>query len=172
MTAQQSAAESPYDLAPVAPDKLLFIEPALDELHFVHDTNAMVGFVVNLDCRSHASGMTSSLKQAIGARVQAARKRSGLSQEALAAHIRRTPESISNIERGLQLPNVETLSELARALGVPLTEFFEGLGAQEGSVSQDHLRLEAELREMTRAMSPKLLRIAVEQVRVLSRLVS
>ncbi|MBN9078703.1 MAG: helix-turn-helix transcriptional regulator [Rhizobiales bacterium] len=41
--------------------------------------------------------MTEGLKRAIGTRVKTARRRAGLSQEALAAKIRRTPESISNI---------------------------------------------------------------------------
>lgn len=132
-------------------------------------TNARVGFVVNDKTRSHASGMSDSLKRFIGARVQAARKRAKLSQEALAGAVGRTPESISNIERGKQLPNIETLSELARVLKVPLAEFFEGLEARQ-AVSRERAHLEAELLETARQMSPKLVKIALEQVKVLKKL--
>jgi DNA-binding XRE family transcriptional regulator len=38
------------------------------------------------------------------------RRRAKLSQEALAEKIGRASESISNIERGVQLPNIETLA--------------------------------------------------------------
>ena len=114
--------------------------------------------------------MSKDLKQAIGTRVQAARRRAALSQEALAEQVGRTPESISNIERGKQLPNIETLAQLARVLDVPLAEFFEGLGSKR-AVSRERAQLEAELQEITRELAPKLLRIAVEQVRVLKRLV-
>ena len=44
--------------------------------------------------------------------MQAARRRAGLTQEALAALIARTPESVSNIERGRQLSTIETLVDL------------------------------------------------------------
>lgn len=113
--------------------------------------------------------MSDSLKRFIGARVQAARKRAKLSQEALAGSVGRTPESISNIERGKQLPNVETLSELARVLKVPLAEFFEGLEAKH-TVSRERAQLEAELLETARQMAPRLVKIALEQVKVLKKL--
>lgn len=139
------------------------------EAHFMTLTNALVGFVVNCKTRSHASCMKDSLKRFIGARVQAARKRAKLSQEALAGGVGRTPESISNIERGKQLPNIETLSELARVLKVPLSEFFEGLEAK-NAVSRERAQLEAELLETARQMAPKLVKIALEQVKVLKKL--
>ena len=113
--------------------------------------------------------MSDSLKRFIGARVQAARKRARLSQEALAGSVGRTPESISNIERGKQLPNIETLSELARVLKVPLSDFFEGLEAK-NAVSRERALLEAELLENARQKAPKLLKVALEQIKVLKKL--
>jgi len=113
--------------------------------------------------------MEKDLKQAIGTKIHAARKRAAMSQEVLADHVGRTPESISNIERGKQLPNVDTLAQLARILNVPLTEFFEGLGGRR-NLSRERVQLEAELFETARDLTPKLLRIAVEQVRILKRL--
>lgn len=44
--------------------------------------------------------MADELKRRLGLTVQAARRRAGLTQEGLAAQIARTPESVSNIERG------------------------------------------------------------------------
>ncbi|ESY89433.1 helix-turn-helix transcriptional regulator [Mesorhizobium sp. LNHC229A00] len=113
--------------------------------------------------------MSESLKQAIGTRVQAARRRAKLSQEALADRIGRTPESISNIERGKQMPNVETLVELARVLNVPLTDFFEGLEKRR-AVSRERAELEAELLETVRQLAPRLMKVALEQVRALRQL--
>jgi DNA-binding XRE family transcriptional regulator len=43
----------------------------------------------------------------------------------LASRIGRTPESVSNIERGRHLPTLETLSDLGKALGVAAAEFLE-----------------------------------------------
>ena len=136
----------------------------------MHDTNAEAGFVINSKARSHASFMSKSMKQAIGARVQAARRRAGLSQEALAAAVSRTPESISNIERGVQLPNLETLAELARVLDVSLVEFVEGIDIKRPPISKERARLEAELYEVARSLSPQLLTIALEQAKVLRKL--
>ena len=90
-------------------------------------------------------------------------------QETLADGVGRTPESISNIERGKQLPNIETLSELARVLKVPLTEFFEGLEARH-TVSRERALLEAELLETARQLAPRLIKVALEQVKVLKKL--
>ena len=54
-------------------------------------------------------------------------------------------------------------------LDTPLTEFFQGLEKRR-PISQERARLEAELREMTRDLTPKLLKVALEQIRVLKTL--
>lgn len=113
-------------------------------------------------------GMTSDLKMAIGARVQAARKRAGLTQEALAAAISKTAESVSNIERGRQLPMLDTLADLAAALGLPLSELVTDRKPTNGT-SRRRLQLEASLTEHIRDMDDTMLAIAVDQVGVLSR---
>ncbi|TIM07751.1 MAG: helix-turn-helix transcriptional regulator [Mesorhizobium sp.] len=113
--------------------------------------------------------MSDSLKQAIGARVQAARRGVKLSQEILADRVGRTPESISNIERGKQLPSIETLAELARVLNVSMSDFFEGLDRKR-TVSRERAELEAELQETVRQLATRLVRVALEQTRVLKRL--
>jgi transcriptional regulator with XRE-family HTH domain len=112
--------------------------------------------------------MTDKLKRTLGLRVQTARKRAGFTQEELAAHIRRTPESISNIERGQQLPTIETLADLGRVLSIPITEFLEGI-ADAPSVSPERQRLEAQLREIARSLPDRDLAAAVGILEVLKR---
>ncbi|NBJ10945.1 helix-turn-helix domain-containing protein [Microvirga arsenatis] len=111
--------------------------------------------------------MADSLKLALGLRVQAARRRARLTQEALAEKVGRTPESISNIERGLQLPTIETLADLARVLSVPLPELVEGIA--ERKIAPERLQIELQLRETTRILSDTDLKIALELVQVLAR---
>lgn len=61
----------------------------------------------------------------VGVRVQAWRERLGLSMRGLAELCGLSPNTISLIERGATSPNVSTLHQLATALGVPITAFFE-----------------------------------------------
>ena len=109
--------------------------------------------------------MTSQLKRSLGLKVQAARHRTGLTQEELASRISRTAESVSNIERGLHLPTLETLIDLGRALGVPIAEFFD---EAEGTplISRERRVLEARLREVGRSLSDRDLAVAVAQAKV------
>ena len=71
--------------------------------------------------------MSQDLKPALAARIRAARLRNKMTQEDLAAQVERTPESISNIERGLQLPSIETMLEICRILGISIADMFEGI---------------------------------------------
>ncbi|HCJ28271.1 MAG TPA: hypothetical protein DHV63_02995 [Pseudomonas sp.] len=113
-------------------------------------------------------GMAHDLKMAIGARVHAARKRANLTQEGLAAAISKTAESVSYIERGRQLPTLETLADLAAALGLPLSELVDEPTKRHGA-GRRRLQLEASLIEHIRGMDDAMLAIAVEQVAILSR---
>jgi transcriptional regulator with XRE-family HTH domain len=110
--------------------------------------------------------MTEGLKRAIGTRVITARRRAGLSQEALAAKIRRTPESISNIERGQQLPAIDTLIELATVLQVPLPDFFRSFNDQR-KLSRERAENEAKIEETVRSLSDTAVAIAADQIRAL-----
>ena len=96
--------------------------------------------------------MVDELKRRLGLTVQAARRRGGLTQEALAARIERTPESVSNIERGRQLPTIETLVDLGQALKVPLSDFLAGVAGGSG-LSRERVQQEARLREVARGLS-------------------
>ena len=72
----------------------------------------------------------------VGARIAALRKRRGLTQEALAARIGRTMETVSALERGLHAPSFGTLGRLSAALRVPVRDFFAPPGVAAGSPRQ------------------------------------
>lgn len=75
---------------------------------------------------------------------------------------------VSNMERGISLPSYETLGRLADKLGVPMRELME---AVEGDSAGDpeRVELEARLTVMGRSLDKRNLRIALEQMAVLSK---
>lgn len=106
--------------------------------------------------------MGENLGKAVGVRVQVARKRRGLTQEQLASQVGRTPESISNIERGRYVPSLETLVDLSAALQVPAAEFLDG-SAGERLISDQRRRLEARWEDLGRTLNDRDLAIALKQ---------
>ena len=62
--------------------------------------------------------MSSMDQKAIGRRIKAARERKGLTQEELAEEVDLSPMHVSVIERGVKLPKLETLINIANALDV------------------------------------------------------
>ena len=65
------------------------------------------------------------LKRKIGLQVQKLRKQAKLSQANLSEKTDLSVESVSRLERGVQLPGIETFYRLSHALGVPFSEFFQ-----------------------------------------------
>ena len=57
-------------------------------------------------------------QKAIGRRIKVARERKGLTQEELAEEVDLSPMHVSVIERGVKLPKLETLINIANALDV------------------------------------------------------
>ncbi len=62
----------------------------------------------------------------VGSQLTALREQRGLSMRALAEKCNLSPNTISLIERGSTSPSVSTLHQLASALRVPITAFFQG----------------------------------------------
>lgn len=62
--------------------------------------------------------MKSALNKIVGLRIKRAREKAGLTQEDLAGRTDRTKEAISNIERGVNLPSIETLYRICEETGV------------------------------------------------------
>ena len=66
----------------------------------------------------NSEGMNSMDQKAIGRRIKAARERKGLTQEELAEEVDLSPMHVSVIERGVKLPKLETLINIANVLDV------------------------------------------------------
>jgi len=64
------------------------------------------------------------LNNRIGQRIKALRKEKGISQETLAEMIGKSVETVSNIERSIFMPRVDTAEDISKALGVELYELF------------------------------------------------
>lgn len=60
----------------------------------------------------------------LGRRIKKLRKAKNLSQEKLAELIDKSVDTVSNIERGIFAPRLDTALEIANALGIELFELF------------------------------------------------
>lgn len=109
--------------------------------------------------------MVDDFEKNLGQKIRLARQRAGLTQEDLAARISRTPESISNIERGQQEPGIKTVQSLAKALGLPLSELFEPF--EELAMSPQRVQMEFQLRDLARGLTDRDLAVAVAQIQAL-----
>jgi transcriptional regulator with XRE-family HTH domain len=72
--------------------------------------------------------MGTELSRIIGLRVKRARQAANLTQSQLAERIDRTKEAVSNVERGLSLPGLNTLQAICGVTGIPLTAVVEVIG--------------------------------------------
>jgi DNA-binding XRE family transcriptional regulator len=79
------------------------------------------------------------LKQQFGLKIQSLRHLRKMTQEDLAEKVDRSRDSISNIERGFSSTRIETAYNLAKTLGVTLSELFDLDGVT--SKSRAHRRL-------------------------------
>ena len=68
---------------------------------------------------NNSEGMISMNQKAIGRRIKAARENKRLTQEQLAELVDLSPMHVSVIERGVKLPKLETLINIANVLDVP-----------------------------------------------------
>jgi len=105
------------------------------------------------------------LKNRVALRVKTIRKLRGLSQEALAALVSRSPDAISNLERAISLPAIDTLEALAVGLGVPIAELISETAAETGK----RVGLMARLTDTARRLDDGALLAAVEIVEVLAK---
>lgn len=106
------------------------------------------------------------LKTLVGIRVKTARRLRGLSQAELAAQIDRTVDTVSAIERGKSLPNVETLDRLGRVLTIPARELFQ---EDEAISSPKRAALLTEATLLLRDFSDAKLMTAAELIRALGK---
>lgn len=64
-------------------------------------------------------------KRQLGARVQDFRRRKKLTQEELGEETHLSEDTISSIERGVNIPKIETIFRIADALGLSLSELLD-----------------------------------------------
>jgi transcriptional regulator with XRE-family HTH domain len=106
------------------------------------------------------------MSKRIAIRIRHIRTRQGLTQEELAAGAERSVDAVSNIERGINIPSLDTLERIATVLGVPLSELFEA----EGSEDESRIRLLAALADAGRQLDDRTLAVAVTLVETLAPL--
>ena len=85
--------------------------------------------------RPRRDQMGTDISGTIGLRVKRARQAANLTQSQLAERIDRTKEAVSNIERGVNLPGLDTLQAICDVTGIPLVAVVEAIG--EDGVTQD-----------------------------------
>lgn len=111
--------------------------------------------------------MAADLKMEVGARLRAARRRAKLSQEALAERVGRSVDGISNMERGVNLPSLDALIEICRALAISVADLLEGLQSEEAS--DQRRELEHELKALSNGMSLEDLTLVIDLVGAVRR---
>ena len=103
----------------------------------------------------------------LGDRIRQVRESRKLSQDDLAEAIGKNRTSISNIERGLNYPEIATLVEIADALDAPIGDFFAYLG--EPNLTKGRRADLIALNDAGRALDDHRLSIAVDQVKALAK---
>lgn len=61
----------------------------------------------------------------IAKKIRNLRKKRGLTQKELGKRLGILPELVSNYERGVRNPKIETLKKFARALGAPIYDLLD-----------------------------------------------
>lgn len=95
------------------------------------------------------------------------RKRRNLTQPELAEAIDRSVDALSNLERGISLPNFETLERLSAVLDVPVRDFFPASPEEERDPKR--AALFAQLNDLARSLPNSELELAVGQIEVLAK---
>jgi len=101
----------------------------------------------------------------IGLQIRELRKAKGLTQDELAGMIDRSVEGLSNLERGVSLPGIDTLERLAEALSVPLREFLDLSG--DPNLPQKRLELLAQLTALLHTLPDRQLKLALAQLQAI-----
>lgn len=101
-------------------------------------------------------------KTRIGLQIREIRKAKGLTQDQLAGLIERSVEAISNLERGVSLPGIDTLERLSTVLGVPMRDFLDFPEARK--ISAKRLELLARLNATLHTLPDKQLKLALAQL--------
>ena len=110
--------------------------------------------------------MDRDLKNHIAAVIRAARKAKSLTQEQVAALVERTPESLSNVERGHALPSIETLVALCDVLEIDAETVLKRPADHQQKNAAEH-RLVQEVLSIVRSLDEASLLLAKAQLQAL-----
>lgn len=86
------------------------------------------------------AGAEANLIGKVGSIIARQRKQRGMTIAELAGNAGISSGLLSQLERGLGNPSIETLSQLARTLSIPIGTFFETASAPPGEVVHPHSR--------------------------------
>ncbi|MFH0987250.1 MAG: helix-turn-helix transcriptional regulator [Candidatus Micrarchaeota archaeon] len=103
-----------------------------------------------------------SLHIRIGSRIKKLRKEKKISQEKLAELIDKSVDTVSNIERAIFLPRIETAAEIADALDVDLYELFIN---DVSAPDKAKMKLLNEILDLLKNQPIDLLKMTLEQVK-------
>lgn len=106
-------------------------------------------------------------KNRFAIRLKELRRRHELTQEQFAARIDRSVDAVSNMERGVSLPSLDTLDRIAEQFRMPLREILDWF--DDPCTDPERLRLETALRELAGRLATSHLAIAVALLEVLVR---
>jgi transcriptional regulator with XRE-family HTH domain len=94
---------------------------------------------------TQSSTRVQDIDRHVGTRIRESRIMLGLTQQQLADLIGVTYQQAHKYERGINRVSAGRLFQIARALGVPVASFFEGLGATEAKAVTTRERMCLEL---------------------------
>lgn len=111
--------------------------------------------------------MEAELKKHIATVIRAARKAKGLTQEDVADRIGRTPESLSNLERGQAIPSVETVLSLCEILDIRVERLLGVGSSQVETRNTEDMRIAQEMVQILEQLDGKTLVLAKAQLEAL-----
>ena len=101
----------------------------------------------------------------LGLRIRAHRLERRLTQEQLAEKLDRSVEAVSNLERGLSLPNPATLHRLAAVLDVPAEDLLVERSGRNRSHSLEYYRA----MELLKMLDEKKLKLALGILKAIAK---
>lgn len=120
----------------------------------------MTSWSIVIPCFTFRS-MDENYRRQIGAKIRTARKLAGLSQEELAEKVDKTPETISNIERGHVTVGLDTLHTIGMALKIPMRDFFANEPGSGRRIDPKRAALESRLLTASSHLDVKQLRLLI-----------
>jgi transcriptional regulator with XRE-family HTH domain len=108
------------------------------------------------------------IKQRFGARLRALRAERAISQEKLSELSGLSVDTISNLERAISVPQLDSVEAIRAGCGLPIWELLDFLGRGE-TPDPERQAAEDALLQASRRLDPSLLAVAVEQVQALVR---